>query len=103
MVKYKLTDNPEPTTFSKDEIDKYFGGVRTSFRLHALYADRILLFHLQSNYLGSNSRARGDRSRQIGWRPKYEAEDFFRSLDEEVKVTLSKANADGTFDFGGKL
>jgi hypothetical protein len=31
MVKYKLTDNPEPTTFSKDEIDKYFGGVRTRF------------------------------------------------------------------------
>jgi hypothetical protein len=27
MVKYKLTDNPEPTTFSKEEIDKYFGGV----------------------------------------------------------------------------
>ncbi|GHJ86682.1 hypothetical protein NliqN6_3084 [Naganishia liquefaciens] len=82
MVKYKLTDNPEPSTFSKEEIDKYFGG---------------------SDYLGSNSRARGDRSRRIGWRPKYEAEDFFRSLDEEVKITKGKANSQGSFDFGGKL
>ncbi|KAJ9097233.1 hypothetical protein QFC21_004902 [Naganishia friedmannii] len=82
MVKYKLAENPEPTTFTKEEIDKYFGG---------------------SDYLGSNSRARGDRSRRIGWKPKYEAEDFFRSLDEEVKVTMGKANADGSFDFGGKL
>ena len=29
MIKYKLTDNPEPSTFSKEEIDKYFGGVGT--------------------------------------------------------------------------
>lgn len=27
MVKYKLADDPEPTTFTKEEIDKYFGGV----------------------------------------------------------------------------
>lgn len=27
MVKYKLAENPEPTTFTKEEIDKYFGGV----------------------------------------------------------------------------
>ena len=29
MIKYKLTENPEPSTFSKEEIDKYFGGVGT--------------------------------------------------------------------------
>lgn len=104
MVKYKLTDNPEPTTFSKEEIDKYFGGVRIVSILSSMrVADRSFIPAYQSDYLGSNSRARGDRSRRIGWKPKYEAEDFFRSLDAEVKVTLSKANADGTFDFGGKL
>lgn len=64
---------------------------------------RFLLVSFQSDYLGSNSRARGDRSRRIGWRPKYEAEDFFRSLDEEVKITSSKANSQGSYDFGGKL
>lgn len=42
MVKYKLTDDPEPTTFSKDEIDKYFGGVRSSLGLLASGADQII-------------------------------------------------------------
>jgi hypothetical protein len=36
MVKYKLTDNPEPTTFSKEEIDKYFGGVSAILYLLAV-------------------------------------------------------------------
>lgn len=40
----------EPKTFTKEETDKYFQG---------------------SDYLGSNSRGVADRSKSIGWRPRY--------------------------------
>lgn len=81
MYRQGLGKETEPTTFTKDELDKYFKG---------------------SDYLGSNSRARGDRSRKIGWRPKHDAADFLDSLDEEVKVTNEKKGEKG-FDFGGKI
>lgn len=82
MYKAGMTEETEPSTFTKEEIDKYFGG---------------------SNYLGSNSRCRGDRSRTIGWRPRYDDQDFQDSFDEEFQVTLQKRGPDGKFDFGGKL
>ncbi|KAG6813899.1 hypothetical protein H0H92_005748 [Tricholoma furcatifolium] len=60
--------SPEPTTFSKEEIDKYFGG---------------------SPYLGTNSRCRGNRSRAIGWKPTKTTTDLLVSIRPEVEATLN--------------
>jgi len=53
-----------PTTFSKEELQKYTGG---------------------SEYLGSNSRARAERSRSIGWKPTKTTEDMLASIKGEVE------------------
>jgi hypothetical protein len=49
---------------SEEEMKKYYGG---------------------SYYMGGNSRGRADRSKSIGWRPKYTDErDFLRVVREET-------------------
>nr|ODN92615.1 NAD dependent epimerase/dehydratase [Cryptococcus depauperatus CBS 7841] len=54
-----------PTTFTKEEIDLYFGG---------------------SWFSGTNSRGVADRSKSIGWNPKYtDEEQFFEDIDQEAK------------------
>ncbi|EGO24512.1 hypothetical protein SERLADRAFT_467949 [Serpula lacrymans var. lacrymans S7.9] len=59
--------SPEPTTFTEEELLKYFGGA----------------------YLGSNSRCRAERSRSIGWNPKYTTQDMLASIKPEVEASLS--------------
>ncbi|KAH9481425.1 Oxidase ucsJ [Psilocybe cubensis] len=67
MVALGKSDNPEPTTFTKEELDKYFQG---------------------SDYLGTNSRCRANRSRSIGWNPVKTKEDFIASIRAEVEALL---------------
>ncbi|GLB41332.1 putative NAD-P-binding protein [Lyophyllum shimeji] len=62
----------EPTTFTKEEIDKYFQG---------------------SEYLGSNSRCRATRARAIGWKPTKTAKDMLASIRPEVEALLRKMSA----------
>ncbi|KAG6815306.1 hypothetical protein H0H87_003106, partial [Tephrocybe sp. NHM501043] len=64
--------SPEPTAFSKEDIDKYFGG---------------------SDYLGTNSRCRGNRSRSIGWKPKKTTADLLTSIKPEVEAALTRKPA----------
>lgn len=60
----KFGNESQPTSLSEEEIKKYFSG---------------------SYYSGSNSRGRADRSKSIGWRPKFSDErDFLRSVREET-------------------
>ncbi|VDB86895.1 unnamed protein product [Peniophora sp. CBMAI 1063] len=59
---------PEPESFTKEDIDKYFGGP----------------------YLGSNSRAKAVRAkRDLGWAPTKGDADFFKSIEEEVASILA--------------
>jgi len=67
LVEQGRGKSAEPTTFTKEEINKYFDG---------------------SNYLGSNSRCRANRSRAIGWKPKYTTADFLASIKPEVAASL---------------
>ncbi|GLB40153.1 putative NAD-P-binding protein [Lyophyllum shimeji] len=60
--------SPEPTPFTKEEIDKYFGG---------------------STYLGSNARCRANHSRLIGWRPKKTTRDMLASIPDEIAVAMA--------------
>ncbi|KAF8896241.1 hypothetical protein BD779DRAFT_1608539 [Infundibulicybe gibba] len=59
----------EPTTFTKEEVDKYFDG---------------------SNYLGSNSRCKANRSRAIGWKPVKSTADMLASIKAEVEAVINK-------------
>ncbi|KAF8994645.1 hypothetical protein BDQ17DRAFT_1331013 [Cyathus striatus] len=60
--------NLQPTTFTKEETDKYFGG----------------------DYLGSNSRCRANRSRALGWKPAKTTKDMLESIQPEVVALLKE-------------
>ncbi|KAL7278983.1 hypothetical protein ACG7TL_006815 [Trametes sanguinea] len=70
-----ITDNPEPTPFSREELIKYFGN------------------EVSGNYAGSNSRCRADRSRSIGWKPRYTTEDMLKSIKPEILVIKKKLDS----------
>ncbi|KAH9895219.1 NAD-P-binding protein [Cubamyces lactineus] len=67
---FGLANTEEPSTFSKEELDKYFYG---------------------SDSLGSNSRCRAERSRAIGWKPEKTTEDMLASIKPEIQYMLSRA------------
>ncbi|KAF5382083.1 hypothetical protein D9615_004318 [Tricholomella constricta] len=69
LVEIGKAKSDEPTTFTKEEIDKYFGG---------------------SPYLGSNSRCRANRSRAIGWKPTKTTADMLASVKLEVEASLNR-------------
>ncbi len=73
MHELKLTDNPEPTRFTVDELKKYFG------------------FEEMGWYFGSNVRARADRGRELGWKPKCTTKDMLASIKHEVVLNAKKA------------
>ncbi|KAJ8456487.1 hypothetical protein ONZ45_g18699 [Pleurotus djamor] len=72
FVDMGLGKSPEPTTFTKDEIDKYFAG---------------------STYLGSNSRCRADHSFSLGWNPKKTTKDLLASIRPEVEAVVKLGNS----------
>ena len=37
-------------------------------------------------YFGTNSRARANHSRSLGWKPKYTKEDMLKSIKPEVEA-----------------
>ncbi|EJF65198.1 hypothetical protein DICSQDRAFT_50371 [Dichomitus squalens LYAD-421 SS1] len=69
----RLVEDPEPSSFTTEELDKYFDGVS------------ILL-------LGSNSRCRGQRARAIRWNPRKTTEDMLASIKPEIQYMLSRAS-----------
>ncbi|KAJ7635018.1 NAD-binding protein [Roridomyces roridus] len=69
LVALGKSDNPEPTTFSQADLDKYFGG---------------------SAYLGSNSRCVAKHSLSIGWKPTKGTKDLLASVKPEVEAWIAK-------------
>jgi len=70
LVDLGKSSTSEPTTFTAEEIVKYFRG---------------------SAYLGSNSRCRANRSRSIGWKPVHTKQDMLASIKPEVEVMIKKS------------
>lgn len=96
MYELGLTDNAEPTTFTNDEIDKYFEGVSpTLLSFHSVNLAMNLTIDyariVQNSYLGSNARCRGEKSRDIGWKPIHGLDDFYASLYAEVRAIAAAA------------
>lgn len=68
-----LGGSPEPTTFSARELVEHFGSEETG------------------NFLvGSNSRGVANRSRAVGWKPRYTNEDMLASIAPEVEAVLKQ-------------
>ena len=67
-MKLGICDDPEPTTFTVEELVKYFGEEKWGW------------------YSGTNSRCRAERARGIGWKPKYTTEDLLKSILPEVEA-----------------
>ncbi|PIL36717.1 hypothetical protein GSI_00406 [Ganoderma sinense ZZ0214-1] len=72
MVELGLSENPEPTTFTVDELKKYWSSEGAGW------------------YSGTNSRARADRGRALGWKPKYTTQDMLASIKPEVELFVKK-------------
>jgi len=67
LVAFGKCSEEEPTTFTQEEVNKYFNG---------------------SSCFGTNSRGLANHSRAIGWRPKKTTKDFLASIKPEVEETL---------------
>jgi len=67
LVKLGKGTNPEASTFTQEELNKYFQG---------------------SKFMGSNSRCRANRSRSIGWKPVRTTKDMLASVQPEVEALL---------------
>ncbi|PIL35407.1 hypothetical protein GSI_02133 [Ganoderma sinense ZZ0214-1] len=72
MFELQLTENPEPTSFTVEELKKYFE------------------YEEMGWYFGSNVRARGDRGRELGWAPKRTTQDMLASIKPEVAMSAKK-------------
>ncbi|OSD04111.1 NAD-P-binding protein [Trametes coccinea BRFM310] len=68
---FGLADTEEPSSFTQEELDKYFAG---------------------SDSLGSNSRCRAERSRAIGWKPSKTTDDMLASIKPEIQYMLSRVS-----------
>ncbi|KAG1882321.1 hypothetical protein F4604DRAFT_1743478 [Suillus subluteus] len=64
LYEMKVGKSPEPTVFTEEELQKYFGGP----------------------YLGSNSRVRAERARLIGWNPVHTVDSLWASLKLETEA-----------------
>ncbi|KAI0303684.1 hypothetical protein B0F90DRAFT_1708142 [Multifurca ochricompacta] len=60
--------SPDPTSFTSEEAEKYFGGP----------------------WLGSNSRCKAERARTLGWKPTKVSKDFLESIRPEVEAIVAQ-------------
>ncbi|EJD06863.1 NAD-binding protein [Fomitiporia mediterranea MF3/22] len=70
LVELGRGKSPEPTTFTKEELDKYFGGSAVTV-------------------MGSNSRCVANRSLALGWKPKHTTKDFLASVKPEIEALIA--------------
>jgi len=70
LVAIGKSPDAEPSSFSKEEIDKYFSGNTMAF--------------------GTNCRVRANRSRALGWKPTKGKADFIASIKPEIEALKAK-------------
>lgn len=91
MVELGLSKSDEPTTFTDEELEKYFGSVVCPYTPSvSLLTVADSCSQEMGNYWGSNSRARANHSRSLGWKPKYTSADMIASIKPEVEAILKQ-------------
>ncbi|KZT66771.1 NAD(P)-binding protein [Daedalea quercina L-15889] len=81
LVDLGLADDAEPTSFTDEELAKYWGSVTAG------------------SYSGTTCRCSADRARAIGWNPKYASADFLANVRPEMEMQWSIAQKKGEIDF----
>ncbi|KZT23307.1 NAD(P)-binding protein [Neolentinus lepideus HHB14362 ss-1] len=76
LVEKGRTESSEPTTFSAEELDKYFAGIP---------------------FLGTNSACKAERSRAIGWKPTKTTKDALESVPAEVDALIGNGQINDAF------
>jgi nucleoside-diphosphate-sugar epimerase len=76
LVAFKRGAHTEPSTFTEEELEQYFGG----------------------GWLGSNSRCRATHSRSIGWKPTKTTKDLLESIKPEVETSLAQKPEDDDYE-----
>jgi hypothetical protein len=80
----------EPSSFSKEEIDKYLSVSDKNSK--SLCKIRLTLCDREDTMAyGTNSRARSNRSRALGWKPTKGKVDFIASIKLEIEALSKKA------------
>ncbi|KAG1730246.1 uncharacterized protein EDB91DRAFT_1157511 [Suillus paluster] len=72
LYEMKRGESPEPTVFTDEEVQKYFGG---------------------PSLMGTNSRARAERAKLIGWNPVHTIDSLWASLKPEIETIVKRQNA----------
>jgi len=70
MIELGLSKENEPSSFTREEVKKYFG----------------------SDYLGVNSHCKSERTKAIGWKPTKTTQDFLASIRPEVEALRNKGS-----------
>ncbi|EPS94587.1 NAD-binding protein [Fomitopsis schrenkii] len=81
LVDLGVTDDPEPTPFTDEELIKYWGSITAG------------------GYGGTTCRCRSDRARSLGWKPRYGNEGLLTSIKPEAELQWKLAQEKGGFDF----
>ncbi|GBE86900.1 NAD-P-binding protein [Sparassis crispa] len=71
LVELGISTSAEPTTFTTEELIKYFG------------------CEAVGNYSGSNSRCRGYRGRALGWKSIHTTDDMLASIQPEMDALIA--------------
>ena len=96
LVDLGVGESREPAAFTTEECDKFFGVRRSSQNFSPSDANNRILFipmpFLQKlwPFLATNSYARADRSRALGWKPTRGKEEFLANVKQEVEAFLPK-------------
>ncbi|KAI0696908.1 NAD(P)-binding protein [Cytidiella melzeri] len=72
MVKLGLSESDEPTTFTDEELRKYFGSEE------------------MGNSYGTNSRGQANHSKSLGWQPKLTSQDMLESIYAETEAIIKQ-------------
>ncbi|KAI8980060.1 NAD-P-binding protein [Trametes punicea] len=73
MVELGLAASDEPTSFTDEELARFFGSVDNGYQ-----------------QVGQNSRGRGEQARALGWKPKYTRADMLASIKPEIESILEE-------------
>lgn len=101
LVALGVTDDPEPTPFTDEELIKYWGSIVSSLFLpyHSITEWCSMRVQTAGGYGGTTCRCRADRARALGWKPKYGNEALLASIKTEAELQSKVAQEKGGFDF----
>lgn len=91
LVEFGIGTSKEPSAFTQAELDTFFGVRIISSSFHDHFVDYRIFSQPIWPLLATNSYAKGDRSRALGWNPKSTKKDFLENVRLETKAFLAES------------